>query len=246
VLSPASDIDFALVQTQLVPYDGRVPGVLLSSQQGLQATTLSRSSIRFPSQTSSSPGVPASTSPIPQVTPDNIYGSPTVPYEVVNTHRDVHPINIIGNGALDDSRTLSDPERSKEGHGTAQLTQVIRESRQTCVKGQDPENGSSCSRRPIDNHSSISVPSATSVTTISSPLFIDLTQPSYKVYPATEAIRDLIKIVGSHIASFRRNRQVSYILVARARDILDEINRRIQNPTSRRGDWINLVYLVEE
>jgi hypothetical protein len=238
VLSPASDIDFALVQTQLVPYDGPVPGVPWSSQQGLQATTLSRSSIRFPSQTSSSPGVPASTSPIPQVTP-------TVPDKVANTHRDVHPIKIIGKGTLDDSRTLSDPERSKEGHGTAPLTQVIRENRQTCVKGQDPENSSSCSRRPIDNHSLISVPSPTSVTTISSPLFIDLTQPSYKVYPATEAIRDLIKIVGGHIASFRRNRQVSYILVARARDILDGINRRIQNPTSRE-DWINLVCPVEE
>lgn len=200
-------------------------------------TTLSRSSIRFPSQTSSSPGVPASTSSIPPVTPDNIYGSLTVP-------DDVHSINIIGNGTLDDSRTFSDPERSKEGHGTAPLTQVIRENRQTCVKGLDPENGPSCSRRPIDDHSLISVPPPIRVTTISSPLFIDLTQPSYKVHPATEDIRDLIKTVGGHIASFRRNRQVSYILVARARDILDEINRRIQNPDSR--DWIDLVYLVEE
>ncbi|KAI0249092.1 hypothetical protein BJV78DRAFT_1284237 [Lactifluus subvellereus] len=71
---------------------------------------------------------------------------------------------------------------------------------------------------------------------ISSSLFMNLTRLSNEIYPATEIIKYLIDVVGYDVVSFRRNAQVSYMLVDRAREICDAINGHIQN-TESGGDW---------
>lgn len=72
-----------------------------------------------------------------------------------------------------------------------------------------------------------------SVTTISS---MNLPVTSNEAYPATELIKYLIDAVGRDVMSFRRNAQVSYLLVDRTRDIFDAINAYIQN-TESGEDW---------
>ena len=61
---------------------------------------------------------------------------------------------------------------------------------------------------------------------------MNLTRLSNDIYPATEVIKYLIDIVGYDVVSFRRNAQVSYMLVDRAREICDAINGHIQNTAS--------------
>jgi len=80
------------------------------------------------------------------------------------------------------------------------------------------------------------VPSPESVTTVSS--FMNSIRPSSEGYPATEVIKYLIEAVGHDVMSFRRNTQVSYLLVDRARDICDAINGCIQR-TESGEDWMS-------
>jgi hypothetical protein len=79
----------------------------------------------------------------------------------------------------------------------------------------------------------VTVTSPGSVTTISS---INLPGSSNEAYPATELIKYLIDAVGRDVMSFRRNAQVSYLLVDRTRDIFDAINTYIQR-TESGEDW---------
>jgi hypothetical protein len=72
-----------------------------------------------------------------------------------------------------------------------------------------------------------------SVTTISS---INLPGSPSEAYPATELIKYLIDAVGRDVMSFRRNAQVSYLLVDRTRDILNAINAYIHR-TESGDDW---------
>ena len=63
-----------------------------------------------------------------------------------------------------------------------------------------------------------------------------LTKPTTDGYPATEVIKFLLEVVGRDVVSFRRNAQVSYMLVDRARDICDAINTHIKK-TEAGTDW---------
>jgi len=72
-----------------------------------------------------------------------------------------------------------------------------------------------------------------SIATISS---INVPGSSNEAYPATEVIKYLIDAVGRDVMSFRRNAQVSYLLVDRTRDIFDVINAYIQS-TESGEDW---------
>jgi len=65
-----------------------------------------------------------------------------------------------------------------------------------------------------------------------------ITRLSNEPYPATEVIKYLIDTVGHDVMSFRRNTQVSYMLVDRARDICDAINGYIQR-TEGGEDWMS-------
>ncbi|KAH9056281.1 hypothetical protein EDB87DRAFT_1687610 [Lactarius vividus] len=67
-------------------------------------------------------------------------------------------------------------------------------------------------------------------------LFTTLTKPTTEGYPATEIIKYLIEVVGRDVVSFRRNAQVSYMLVDRARDICDAINTHVKK-TESGIDW---------
>jgi hypothetical protein len=56
--------------------------------------------------------------------------------------------------------------------------------------------------------------------------------------PATESVKYLVQAVGRDVVSFRRNTQVSYMVVERARDIVKAINEyiaKVENSTT--GDW---------
>lgn len=91
---------------------------------------------------------------------------------------------------------------------------------------------------PTDNSETasfgdVTVTSPGSVTTISS---VNLPGSSNEAYPATELIKYLIDAVGRDVMSFRRNAQVSYLLVDRTRDIFDAINTHIQR-TESGEDW---------
>ena len=54
-------------------------------------------------------------------------------------------------------------------------------------------------------------------------------KPTTDGYPATEVIKFLLEVVGRDVVSFRRHAAVSDLLVNRARDICDTINRHISN-----------------
>ncbi|CAE6357756.1 unnamed protein product [Rhizoctonia solani] len=63
---------------------------------------------------------------------------------------------------------------------------------------------------------------------ISSTHVHDIMQPkSELLYPATDIIYKLLKVVGAEVCSFHRNQQVAYRLVECARDLFDAINARI-------------------
>ncbi|KAI0263542.1 hypothetical protein BC834DRAFT_301052 [Gloeopeniophorella convolvens] len=75
-------------------------------------------------------------------------------------------------------------------------------------------------------------PSTTSMSTLEE----ELTSVTNGAYPATELIRHLIQAVGHDVVSFRRNAQVSYMLVDRAREICEQINDYIHR-TEGGQDW---------
>ena len=78
---------------------------------------------------------------------------------------------------------------------------------------------------------------ASSATVVAPPsLLTTLTKPTTDGYPATEVIKFLLEVVGRDVVSFRRNAQVSYMLVDRARDICDAINTHIKK-TEAGTDW---------
>jgi hypothetical protein len=79
----------------------------------------------------------------------------------------------------------------------------------------------------------VTVTSPGSITTVSS---MNLAGPSAEGYPATEVIKYLIDAVGHDVMSFRRNTQVSYLLVDRAREVCDAINEYIRF-TENGADW---------
>lgn len=57
-------------------------------------------------------------------------------------------------------------------------------------------------------------------------------------FAATEAIRLLLQVIGRDVVSFRRNTHVSYLVVERARDIVNTINEYIARvESSTTGDW---------
>ncbi|CCO34157.1 hypothetical protein BN14_08250 [Rhizoctonia solani AG-1 IB] len=56
------------------------------------------------------------------------------------------------------------------------------------------------------------------------------------LYPATDSIHNLLKVVGSEVCSFHRNHQVAYRLVEYARDLYDAINARI-HLVDNTGSW---------
>jgi len=77
---------------------------------------------------------------------------------------------------------------------------------------------------------------SSSATAVASSLFTTLTKPTTEGYPVTEVIKYLIEVVGRDVVSFRRNAQVSFILVDRARDICDAINIHVKK-TESGTDW---------
>jgi hypothetical protein len=57
-------------------------------------------------------------------------------------------------------------------------------------------------------------------------------------FAATEAIRLLLQVIGRDVVSFRRNTHVSYLVVERAREIVNTINEYIARvESSTTGDW---------
>ncbi|KAH8991458.1 hypothetical protein EDB86DRAFT_2830832 [Lactarius hatsudake] len=57
-------------------------------------------------------------------------------------------------------------------------------------------------------------------------------------FAATEAIKCLLQAIGHDVVSFRRNTHVSYLVVERARDIVNAINEYISRvESSDTGDW---------
>lgn len=69
-----------------------------------------------------------------------------------------------------------------------------------------------------------------------------LTNPGSDYPAATEAIKYLIQAVGRDVGSFRRNTHVSYMVVERARDLVNGINRYIEKvESSTEGDWESFI-----
>ncbi|KAH9979599.1 hypothetical protein BGW80DRAFT_606890 [Lactifluus volemus] len=69
---------------------------------------------------------------------------------------------------------------------------------------------------------------------------LGLANPGKDYPPATEAIRYLLQVVGRDVVSFRRNTQVSYMFMERARVLVNAINKYIEkvaNSTSSEPDW---------
>jgi hypothetical protein len=67
-------------------------------------------------------------------------------------------------------------------------------------------------------------------------LFRSLTHLENQVFPATESIRQLIETVARDVVRFRRNTQISYHFVDRARSVCDIINALIQK-VDEEDDW---------
>ncbi|KAH9956230.1 hypothetical protein BGW80DRAFT_272796 [Lactifluus volemus] len=67
---------------------------------------------------------------------------------------------------------------------------------------------------------------------------LGLANPGSGYPPATEAIRYLLQAVGRDVVSFRRNTQVSYMFVERARNLVNAINKYIEKvEDSCDPDW---------
>jgi hypothetical protein len=67
-------------------------------------------------------------------------------------------------------------------------------------------------------------------------LFRSLTHLENPVFPATESIRQLIETIGRDVVRFRRNTQIAYHFVDRARSVCDIINALIQK-VDEEDDW---------
>ncbi|KAI0271912.1 hypothetical protein BGY98DRAFT_1125086 [Russula aff. rugulosa BPL654] len=67
-------------------------------------------------------------------------------------------------------------------------------------------------------------------------LFRSLTELQNPVFPATESIKQLIETIGRDVVQFRRNTQISYHFVDRARSACDIINALIQK-VDEEDDW---------
>jgi hypothetical protein len=67
-------------------------------------------------------------------------------------------------------------------------------------------------------------------------LFRSLTHLENPVFPATESIRQLIETIARDVVRFRRNTQISYHFVDRARSVCDVINALIQR-VDEEDDW---------
>ncbi|KAF8473757.1 hypothetical protein DFH94DRAFT_695822 [Russula ochroleuca] len=67
-------------------------------------------------------------------------------------------------------------------------------------------------------------------------LFRSLTHLENQVFPATESIKQLIETIGRDVVQFRRNTQISYHFVDRARSVCDIINALIQK-VDEEDDW---------
>jgi len=67
-------------------------------------------------------------------------------------------------------------------------------------------------------------------------LFRSLTRLQNPVFPATESIKQLIETIGRDVVQFRRNTQISYHFVDRARSACDIINSLIQK-VDEEDDW---------
>jgi len=67
-------------------------------------------------------------------------------------------------------------------------------------------------------------------------LFRSLTHLENPVFPATESIRQLIETIARDVVRFRRNTQISYHFVDRARSVCDVINALIQK-VDEEDDW---------
>jgi len=68
-------------------------------------------------------------------------------------------------------------------------------------------------------------------------LFRSLTELQNPVFPATESIKQLIETIGRDVVQFRRNTQISYHFVDRARSTCDIINALIQKVDEEEDDW---------
>jgi hypothetical protein len=67
-------------------------------------------------------------------------------------------------------------------------------------------------------------------------LFRSLTHLENPAFPATESIRQLIETIGRDVVRFRRNTQIAYNFVDRARSLCDIINALIQK-VDEEDDW---------
>ncbi len=67
-------------------------------------------------------------------------------------------------------------------------------------------------------------------------LFRSLTDLQNPVFPATESIKQLIETIGRDVVQFRRNTQISYHFVDKARSACDIINALIQK-VDEEDDW---------
>jgi hypothetical protein len=67
-------------------------------------------------------------------------------------------------------------------------------------------------------------------------LFRSLTHLENPAFPATESIRQLIETIGRDVVRFRRNTQIAYNFVDRARSVCDIINALIQK-VDEEDDW---------
>jgi hypothetical protein len=74
--------------------------------------------------------------------------------------------------------------------------------------------------------------------------FTDFPELSNHSYPATELIKCLVDVLGYNVTCIRRNKQVSYILVDRARNVCDQINWHIQDADSKE-DWSSYEQLTK-
>ncbi len=67
---------------------------------------------------------------------------------------------------------------------------------------------------------------------------LSLTNFKGSSFAATEAIKCLLQAIGRDVVSFRRNTHVSYLVVERARDIVNTINEYISRvESSTTADW---------
>jgi hypothetical protein len=71
-------------------------------------------------------------------------------------------------------------------------------------------------------------------------LFQSLTRLEKPVFPATESIKLLIQTIARDVVRFRRNTQISYHFVSRARNACDKINDLIRK-VDEQNDWDNYV-----